>query len=555
MAETLYGYQRMVVCDQCDYRFPVNCSSEVDPQRGQPSPVVGCFCPNCQNPIRWNPTNAPSWNSGDRVLVAKFLFDRELLWLPRRHQIVVFKYPREPQQGTTAMNYIKRCEGLPGETIAIFDGDLYMTRALKYEDMTPAENPLDRWRPENMYPSHDDALNFFQDSMTRRVEGRATENDFQLIRKPPDVMMAMRRIVFDNDHLPKDLSAAKVHRWDLTGSWAGDNPNAPKVFNHPKSGDAPEWLTYAHRLGEEQRKASMESILRIEEDQVQRLPPNSPERARAKAELDAGKDMLNKIVRGSLFNVPQDFKEEGGRRLISNMMGYNSGEGDPNQDAGGSYWVSDLMLDLEVKVDSDDGLFVLELSKGYDRFRAVFDVAAGDCALQRLSGKTDDDRERSKKELARAGTGLKRKGTYHVRFANFDERLTVWVDGKLPFGEGVIYDPASTRGPIVANDLEAPARVGASAALSVSHLQLWRDTFYTESPRPGSAVRRAVLGQPHAVQTMYVQPGHYLCLGDNSGSSSDGREWGLVPDRLLLGRALVVYFPFWPFNQRAGLIH
>jgi signal peptidase I len=43
--------------------------------------------------------------------------------------------------------------------------------------------------------------------------------------------------------------------------------------------------------------------------------------------------------------------------------------------------------------------------------------------------------------------------------------------------------------------------------------------------------------------TMYVQPGHYLCLGDNSQASADSRDWGLVPERLMLGRALVVYFP------------
>jgi signal peptidase I len=49
-------------------------------------------------------------------------------------------------------------------------------------------------------------------------------------------------------------------------------------------------------------------------------------------------------------------------------------------------------------------------------------------------------------------------------------------------------------------------------------------------------------------RTLYVQPKHYLCLGDNSPHSSDGRSWGLVPERLLLGRALLVYYPFWaPF--------
>jgi signal peptidase I len=45
-----------------------------------------------------------------------------------------------------------------------------------------------------------------------------------------------------------------------------------------------------------------------------------------------------------------------------------------------------------------------------------------------------------------------------------------------------------------------------------------------------------------------VQPGHYLCLGDNSPESSDSRQWGAVPERLMLGRALAVYYPFYfPF--------
>src|SRR5262245_19523338 len=48
MAETLWGYQKVVKCPQCDYQFPVNCSQQVDPQEGQrPAPVVGCTCPNC----------------------------------------------------------------------------------------------------------------------------------------------------------------------------------------------------------------------------------------------------------------------------------------------------------------------------------------------------------------------------------------------------------------------------------------------------------------------------------------------------------------------------
>src|SRR5213595_3659467 len=37
MAETLYGYQKIVECPKCQYYFPVNCSVEVDPQQGPPT--------------------------------------------------------------------------------------------------------------------------------------------------------------------------------------------------------------------------------------------------------------------------------------------------------------------------------------------------------------------------------------------------------------------------------------------------------------------------------------------------------------------------------------
>ena len=91
----------------------------------------------------------------------------------------------------------------------------------------------------------------------------------------------------------------------------------------------------------------------------------------------------------------------------------------------------------------------------------------------------------------------------------------------------------------------------------VTHLRLWRDTYYRTQISMGNDTdynfpmaradwsNPASFGQLRKMQstTMYVQPGHYLCLGDNSQESSDSRDWGLVPQRLLLGRALAVYFP------------
>jgi len=43
-----------------------------------------------------------------------------------------------------------------------------------------------------------------------------------------------------------------------------------------------------------------------------------------------------------------------------------------------------------------------------------------------------------------------------------------------------------------------------------------------------------------------VPPGNYFVLGDNSASSQDSRYWGFVPERNILGKAILIY---WPLNR------
>src|SRR5262245_43258493 len=126
MATTLWGYQKVVTCPQCDHEFPVNASSQVDPANAHKTNVTGCTCPNCLFEIKFpNEENNPDWNSGDRVLVFKAWFDSGLPGgRAKRHDVVVFKFPAEPQKDGQAMNYIKRLIGLPEETIAISGGQI-----------------------------------------------------------------------------------------------------------------------------------------------------------------------------------------------------------------------------------------------------------------------------------------------------------------------------------------------------------------------------------------------------------------------------------------------
>src|SRR5438552_7589803 len=72
MAETLWGYQKVVECPKCHYQFPVNCSSEVEPSElSRRTEVTGAVCPNCRYDISFAQDGIdPHWKSGDRVLVS-----------------------------------------------------------------------------------------------------------------------------------------------------------------------------------------------------------------------------------------------------------------------------------------------------------------------------------------------------------------------------------------------------------------------------------------------------------------------------------------------------
>jgi signal peptidase I len=513
MAQTLLGYQKEVVCPDCGIKFPINCSQEVDPaDGGKPAQVFACVCPNCRQRIHFpsaplnyieNFPNSekiddPGWNSGDRVLVAKFVYDL-LGKAPDRLDVVVFKYPGDhnfpatgPHKNHVPMNYIKRLIGLPGETIAIRGGKLYALdseKGLHYDDYEKAKHDPDLmatlWQKDYMHCNDDEAIQRFK------------QGEFQIIRKSPDNILSMMRLVYDNDHpSTKNLPP----RWQSAdGAWAGHQPHGFRL-----EGSAPDethWLRYQHLLRDN--------------------PPHKP-------------------------------------ALIMDIMGYNTYQGGMHRDPLlGKNWVGDLILECEATIDNPQGELTLELSRGVDRFRARWDLASGVCTLSRVNDKNGE------KTLESKPTAMKGKGTYRLRFANVDHRLCVWVDGELPFDNGYSYTAPSRVGPTKDNDLE-PASIGVKGAgVAVHKLKLFRDTYYTvgggcnggapsEPDVPGLSETdpSTWLDFNPPILTMYVQPDHFLCLGDNSPESSDGRSWGAVPKRLLLGRALLVYYPF----GRAGRI-
>ena len=124
-----------------------------------------------------------------------------------------------------------------------------------------------------------------------------------------------------------------------------------------------------------------------------------------------------------------------------------------------------------------------------------------------------------------------------------DDRLTLWIDGKLAFGEGLSYEPSRRPAMATAEDL-LPARVGAlKAAFEVKALLLTRDVYYTLEPadcdyanfdgaaRPFESVLELLSdpqrfsGSTPSRATMSLD-GVTSCSGDNSPEAAQRPAWG-----------------------------
>jgi signal peptidase I len=246
------------------------------------------------------------------------------------------------------------------------------------------------------------------------------------------------------------------------------------------------------------------------------------------------------------------------------------------------HWVGDLTAAMRLDVRRPAGRLRLDLIKGGRSHRCEIDLATGEARLFR-----------DETPLGPAvATRVSEAGTHDLTFANVDGRLTLWVDGTLPFGEGLSDPSAPDLEPPTAEDLE-PVRIAAKdAEVGVSDLVLKRDAYYTLDPSRYDYVNLdgpawddpaaffELLSDPEQFARLIpreprdypIAKGHYLMLGDNSPWSRDGRAWGRadqidparpdrgwddsgrasweVPERFLIGKAFCVYWPHlkpvWP---------
>jgi len=173
MAPRLMGEHWDLVCPACgyEYAFGVAAAGSTSAGAGQLRQLdksqryhpPNAHCPNCGKPYDGSREYV---GSGDRVLVLKYLYRFSP---PQPFDVVVFRNPQNNRE-----NYIKRLIGLPGETIELLHGDVFVS-----------ETP----------------------SAPRRIR-----------RKPPVAQEAMWQVVFDNDYQidPGFCRQSRCPKWVAT---------------------------------------------------------------------------------------------------------------------------------------------------------------------------------------------------------------------------------------------------------------------------------------------------------------------------------------------------
>jgi signal peptidase I len=501
MAPTLMGRHKEVACPQCGFLYSVNASEEVE-GRAYPRQVYSGICVNCRYQAR-DLNEAPSFK-GDRILVMMFPYDLPFLpgaSAPERWDVVVFRYPEEPE-----VSYIKRLVGLPGETIRIKHGDLYI-------------------RPPG-------------------------EKEFRLARKPLHHQAAMQMPLYDDRYRPRALAGREEWRRWQPASPGGWTEEPAQGRYRADATTSPDWveMRYRHLVPDPEQ---WEAVL------ADRALPRAP-----RPTLVTDFYSYNTNLTSDAANLLESPRGEGETAWLQ------------------PHWVGDLTLSANVEVASPGGELRLELIKGGVPHRCTIDLATG---VTRFT--------RGDETILDQGSPVKGPGRYKLEFANVDDRMTLWVDGRSIFESGKEYDPGDEMPVPTAADLSPVGIAVRNGTAVVSDLVLKRDIYYTQYPgrddyggvwedhRPRNAIELFdFLSDPDQfanlarVRSRDYELGaeRFMMMGDNSPRSKDSRGWDSadsgwdapsrqsweVPRELVTGKAFFVYWPHGvPFGPDIRIGH
>ncbi|HEV7280879.1 MAG TPA: S26 family signal peptidase [Pirellulaceae bacterium] len=538
MAPGLMGYHLDVECDQCGQRFAVNASKENPyelPPPGYEGVAVAGICPVCRYPQAFDRGVDREYDAYAGDRILVNKFSY-LLAEPQRWSVIVFNNPYDPYQ-----NYIKRLIGLPGETLQIYRGDIRTK---------PTADP---------------------------------QAPFVIACKPPQKVGALLHIVDDTERRPPIWKASGFpERWRPSGDEVSARGWKDRVAVRDPSADEFAWMEYRHVI------PTPEDWRRMEMG----LPLDSPELY--EGELITDFYAYNAHVQVSPRDVPVAV------RMLRDPE--TAGSFTDRLSPRGLHWVGDLALDADLVLEEKQGAVALVLIEGGRRHVCTIDLATGVATATMEEGgevRAFSDGAGESYPVVTARTNVVGPGRRSVRFANCDDQLYLWVDGRsIEWDRPGTFERAAARpawSPEDPGDL-APARIGAkNTSLAVEALRVFRDVYYisleggagdfrgladyeelerlVRMPLPGEFAGsrgdiedpfflkmplaekfknyRAWASEPlfatdnYRVTEYQIGEDCFMPLGDNSPASQDARYWPepCVPRDLMIGEALCIYWP------------
>jgi len=556
--------------------------------------VVGSICSNCRYVYGLDLAagKADANFSGDRILVSKFAY---ALSDPARWDVAVFKFPGNPKQ-----NYIKRIVGLPDETLMIHHGDIYA-------------------RPG------DDAV----------ASAAIGHREFTIQRKPPYKLLAMAHHVSDTNHQPKSLNEA-----GYPSSWQPWEPGATEPVKDSwvctvsdegmrcevKTSDGEyKWLRYFHRPATPEQWSLARRGLSLRD-----VDPYS---SRPIADFYAYNTFLN-VQRRDVYDItPEEAmaRASGASRLLGVLSppegrfdaDYKNGDlaqfgrdlsvGTYDTADEGLHWVGDLIFEGDIETSSDAKSLILEIVEAGVRYQCEFNLADGRATLS-INGAEPHLFSGDGKSVATvsAETSVVAGTRHSIRFTNADDRLILWVNGKvIEFDGPTTFDhraflaqgedrPHYTKQhPLDAAPIGIAVRGGTA---TMHRLKVDRDKYYISTKQSSDGLfdydmaQYATSGNGrgtmaslqaklvdrenwdtfegwNARRTVAFALGEdqFFPMGDNSPESKDARCWvdprdrfgmpespdpyayfwadkNYVPRDLLVGKAIMVFWPH-PWNE------
>lgn len=506
MAPTLMGAHMRFAAPETGYVWPVGPWETIPPDYQTAYPLQGS-----KNPIKVNDPmsgtmvgggtgvrNVPA-TAGDRIFVLKYL---KGIINPNRWDVIVFRNPGRPET-----NFIKRLIGLPGEQVAFVDGDLF-TRV--------AENGgTHDVAPPQVYPSTADAWN---------------SADWKIQRKTELAQKSVWQLVFDSFYAApkgtvKQPWTSKDSAWDFSAG-----------TSYSLKTDAPATLEWDH----------------IRWPILDTYPYNQGPKA------------------GEVFDRTPDAPE-----VLTSLrfMGHSV------------FPVSDLRLAANIVPEKSNMDFAgVVAARGYE-FRARIEKGTRG-VLEMRPGTTGPWKVLAEGNLS---TPIQAGVARDVEFWHVDQSLAMYIDGKrelyaeydwLPIerlANATTLKPTDIAGFDSSNHLpllfdqiyykRAQARFEfAGSPCTLYHVTLSRDLHYQaavyNSRNGDTGLGHSRAGMAAAattpLSTVTLNSHEYFCCGDNSPQSSDCRLWdvpdpwvanrvnpqfGVVDERLVIGKAFIVYLP------------